>query len=318
MKRVLITGAQGFVGQNLFFALRKFGYHVQGTARAVNDDNSWNPGDLVFLGDIGEGTDWSEVLDSIDVVIHLAGRAHILRETAKDPQSEFRRINVLGTKALTKAVVNAQVRRLIFISSVGVNGNLTRGIPFSEVNRPKPHNAYAVSKLEAEKTLHETAQETGLEVIILRPPLVYGPRVGANFLRLLRLVQKGIPLPLGLIENNRSLLYVGNLVDAIITCLEHPAAAGQTYLVSDGEDVSTPELIKRIANALQRPARLLPVPPAVLRFAGRLTGKSAEVERLLDSLVIDSSKIRRELDWKPPYTMEQGLAETARWFKKSV
>ena len=156
-----------------------------------------------------------------------------------------------------------------------------------------------------------------MEVVIIRPPLVYGPGVGANFLRLLRFVQKGVPLPFGAIKNQRSLVYVGNLADAIVTCLKHPAAAGQTYLVSDGEDVSTPELIRRIAGALGRPARLLPVPPALLRFAGHTTGKSPEVERLLDSLVIDSSKIRRELGWVPPFTMEQGLAETANWFMRT-
>ena len=174
-----------------------------------------------------------------------------------------------------------------------------------------------MSKWEAEQALHRVAQETGLEVVIVRPPLVYGPGVGANFLRLLRFVHKGVPLPFGAINNQRSLVYVGNLVDAIITCLEYPGAAGQTYLVSDGEDVSTPELIRRIAHALGRPARLLPVPPALLRLAGQLTGKSAQVERLLDSLVIDSSKIRRELGWAPPFTMAQGLTETAQWFQGS-
>ncbi len=316
MRRVLITGANGFVGQNLCVALRKAGYAVRGAVRSeVNDDDRWSHGELFFIGDIGSGTDWEEALDSIDVVVHLAGRAHILRETAKDPLAEFLRVNAIGTERLARAAANAHVRRFIFISSIGVNGNVTDSSPFSEEDQPRSHNAYAVSKLEAEQALHRVAQETGLEVVIVRPPLVYGPGVGANFLRLLRLVQKGVPLPFGSINNQRSLVYVGNLVDAIIACLEHPAAAGQTYLVSDGEDVSTPELIRRIATSLGRPARLLPVPPALLRFAGQLTGKSAQVERLLDSLVIDSSKIRRELGWTPPFTMEQGLAETAEWYK---
>lgn len=270
------------------------------------------------------------------MVVHLAARVHVMHDTVTEPLAEFRKVNVIGTERLAKKAATEGVRRFVFVSSIKVNGEKTSFLnhhaqqissnplsmrenlrSFLEDDAPNPQDPYAVSKWEAEQILRQIAQETGMEVVIIRPPLVYGPRVGANFLKLLKLIKKGMPLPFGLIDNQRSLIYVGNLVDAIITSLEHPAAAGQTYLVSDGEDVSTPELIRRIATSLGRPARLLPIPPALLRFAGHLTGKSAQVERLLDSLVIDSSKIRRELGWVPPFTMEQGLAETAQRFQGS-
>ena len=328
---ILVSGANGFLGSALSQTLTVRGYeHKKIVRRACLG--------AISVGNIDNQTAWGDALTGVDVVVHLAARVHVMHDTVTDPLAEFRKVNVFGTERLAREAARAGVRRFIYVSSIKVNGEQAPGsylsqiastqIPpgspllkggtlgaFSEGDEPNPQDPYGVSKWEAEQALHRVAQETGLEVVIVRPPLVYGPGVGANFLRLLALVQKGVPLPFGAIKNQRSLVYVGNLVDAIITCLEHPAAAGQTYLVSDGEDVSTPELIRRIAHALGRPARLLPVPPILLRFAGQLTGKSAQVERLLDSLAIDSSKIRRELGWTPPFTMEQGLAETMEWFQ---
>jgi len=208
------------------------------------------------------------------------------------------------------------VKRLVFLSSVKVNGE-GRLNPYTETDEPKPEDPYGVSKHEAEEILRKVAAETGLEVVIIRPPLVYGPGVKANFLRLLRVADCGVTLPLGSINNKRSFVYLGNLVDAIAVCMKHPGAAGQTYLVSDGEDVSTPELIRRVALSLGKPARLLPFPPGMLHLAGRLSGNSDAVERLIGSLQVDSSKLRRELGWHPPFTMEQGLKETAEWYTTS-
>ncbi len=316
MTTILVTGANGFVGHALCAELARREYSVRGVVREPSRSVGLRC-EITKVGDIGPDTDWSRSLIGMDTVVHLAARVHVMQDAAADPLTEFRKVNTYGTERLARMAAAASVKRLIYISSIGVNGKCTKALSFAETSLPNPHDPYSVSKWEAEQTLHKISQETGLEVVIIRPPLVYGPGNPGNFLRLLRLVGRGVPLPLGLVNNQRSLIYVGNLADAIVTCLKHLAAAGQTYLVSDGEDVSTPELIRRIAGALGRPARLLPVPPAVLRFAGHLTGKSAEVERLLDSLVIDSSKIRRELGWKPPFTMEQGLMETAQWFKAS-
>lgn len=238
-----------------------------------------------------------------------------MNDTATDPLSAFRQINVAGTERLARMAAINGVKRFVYVSSIKVNGEGCEK-PFTEHDIPAPDDPYGVSKWEAEQTLHKVADDTGLEVVILRPPLVYGLEVKANFLSLLKLFDRAIPMPLSSINNLRSLICVENLVDAIITCITHPKAVGQTYLVSDGKDVSTPELIRRAAAALGRPARLFPFPPSLMRFVGKLFGKSDAVERLIGSLTIDSSKIRRELGWKPPYTMEQGLKETAEWFKE--
>jgi nucleoside-diphosphate-sugar epimerase len=238
-------------------------------------------------------------------------------ETAGDPLIAYRQVNVAGTENLARQAVEHGVRRLVFLSSIKVHGEET-AVPYTEQHLAAPQDPYGASKLEAEKILHEISTETGLEVVIIRPPLVYGPGVKANFLNLLKIVERGVPLPLASITNARSLVYLGNLIDAIVTCATHPRAAGQTFLVSDGEDVSTPQLIRQLATALDRPARLLPFPPSLMRLAGKLTGKSMAVDRLLGSLVVDSGKIRRELGWKPPYTMAEGLAETAKWYKDGM
>lgn len=312
--KLLITGANGFVGQALCKRMMADGWQVRGTIRSMEQAASLSAGvEVVQIDSIGGDTDWSDALAGVDAVVHLAARVHVMNEESSDSLAEFREVNVAGTERLARMAATNGVKRFVFISSVKVNGEgaLT---PYSE-DAAAPEDHYGVSKWEAEQVLHRIAEETGQEVVILRPPLVYGPGVKANFLSLFKIVDRGVPLPLASIDNGRSFIYLGNLVDAIITCINHPKASGRTYLISDGEDVSTPELIRRLGAALGRPARLFPFPPTLMRFAGKLIGKSAAVERLLGSLTVDSSMIGRELDWKPPYTMQEGLRETAEWFK---
>jgi nucleoside-diphosphate-sugar epimerase len=270
------------------------------------------------VGDISGDTDWSVALVGVDTVFHLAARVHVMRETANDAVAEFRRVNVAGTARLARCASDAGVKRLVYVSSIGVNGVQTSsGVAFSEADTPRPHNAYAQSKWEAEQVLQRISRETGLEVVTVRPPLVYGAGAPGNFALLLKVLNAGIPLPLASVHNRRSLVYVGNLADALIVCATYPAAAGQIYLVSDGEDVSTLGLLRQLGDAIGRPARLFPCPSALLKWAGALTGRSAQVDRLMDSLQVDSGKIRRELNWTPPYTLQQGLQETAEWYQST-
>lgn len=315
MGRVLVTGANGFVGRTLCPALGDAGFAVRAAVRRGNGSVAGASDDTVAIGSIRPETEWEPALEGVDTIVHLAGRVHVLRKRMRDPQAEVRKVNVLGTERLGWAAVNAGVRRLVYVSSVGVNGRSTPGFAFTEDHEPSPDNLYAASKWEAEQALRRISAETGLEVVILRPTLIYGPGVKANFLRLMKLVDSGLPLPLGAIRNRRSLLYVGNLADLIAKCLRMPEAAGETFLVSDGRDVSTPELIRIIAEAIGKAPRLLPVPAPAMRLIGRATGMSGALEPLLDSLAVDSSKVRRALDWRAPYTIAQGLRETARWFE---
>lgn len=318
MEKILVTGATGFVGKALCKSMALNGWHVRGTVRSAEQTAGLPSGvEVVQIKTIGADTDWSDVLARVDAVVHLAARVHVMNDTSSYPLSAFRLVNVAGTERLARMAAIKGVKRFVYISSVKVSGE-GREKPFTEYSIPAPEDPYGVSKWEAEQVLHKVAKDTGLEVVILRPPLVYGPGVKANFMSLLKLLDRAIPLPLSSINNLRSLIYVGNLVDAIITCITHPMAVGQTYLVSDGEDVSTPELIRRVAAALGRPARLFPFPPFLMRLAAKPFGKSDAVERLVNSLTIDSSKIRRELGWKPPYTMEQGLRETTVCYRKSM
>lgn len=261
-------------------------------------------------------TEYGRALAGVDTVIHLAGLAHTPSRLQRDNQTRHREVNALGTACIARQAVVKGVRRFIYLSTAKVCGESNQNKPLDEMDVSDSMDSYAASKREAEKLLRDITAETGLEIVILRPPLVYGPAVKANFLHMMEWVRRGVPLPLGSVRNLRSLVYLGNLVDAIVACVTHPKAAGQTFLVSDGEDVSTPELIRRMAHAMGKPARLLPFPPALLRAAGKVLGKEDEVGRLLDSLVIDSSKIRRELGWKPPFTMEEGLRETAAWYRQ--
>ena len=302
--RVLVSGANGFVGRALCGHLNAHGHVVVPAVRRV----SGLAGEAV-VGDIDGATDWTAALSGCDAVAHLAARVHMMDESAQDVLALYRATNTQATLSLAQQAAKVGIKRLVFISSIKVNGEGSPD-PYRETDPPAPRDPYAISKWEAEQGLHDIAARTGLEVVILRPPLVYGPGVKANFRRLMDAVRKGIPLPFGSIDNRRSLLYLGNLVDAIRVCIEHPAAANKTYLISDGEDVSTPDLVRRLARAMNRPARLLPVPPALLSAAGTLLGKRDQVARLLGSLTLDSSAIRRDLGWTPPYTLDDGLRMT--------
>ncbi len=302
--KVLVTGASGFVGTALCGQLRAAGYTVVAAVR-------WRSGlpDEVAIGEMSSFTNWRFALAGCDTVIHLAARVHVMNDTAQDPLALYRATNTEATLNLARQAAQAGVRRFVFVSSIKVNGEGRDG-PYRETDAPAPEDAYAISKWEAEQGLRQIEWETGLEVVILRPPLLYGPGVKANFQRLMRTVARGWPLPLGAIRNRRSLLYLGNFVDAIRVCVEHPAAAGQTFLLDDGKPVSTPDLIRAVARAMGRPARLLWVPVGVLAFTGTLLGKRAAVARLTGSLFVDSSAIRARLGWTPPYSMEAGLAAT--------
>jgi nucleoside-diphosphate-sugar epimerase len=334
MPSALITGATGFIGQAACKQLLACGWDVKGTVRSVSQTKPVLPSGVIAcsVDSLGPGTDWRAALHGIDVIVHLAARVHIMKEIAEDSLMEFRQVNTHATERLARMASQTGVKRLVFLSTVKVNGEKTVFHPhplplrrysgqapgererFSETDVPNPQDAYAVSKWEAEQALKRVGDETDLEVVILRAPLVYGPGVKGNFLRLLQAVKSGIPLPLASVNNSRSLIFVENLVDAIMICATHPQAAGKTYLLRDNEDVSTAQLLKRLARAMHRPARLWPFPPAALRFAAQLLGMSAEAERLLDSLQVEDSKIRKELGWKPSFSVDEGLMETAKWF----
>lgn len=291
------------------------GFDVRGALRKLGElPNNVEP---VVVGEINGETDWSHALSDVDVIIHLAARAHVLHESAFNPLEECRKVNVEGTCNLARAAAASGVKRLVYVSSIGVNGMQTViGKPYSEVDKPNPHNAYALSKWEAEQALHYVAREMGLEVTIVRPPLVYGGGAPGNFAQMMKVLSRGVPLPLASVCNLRSLIYLGNLLDALILCATHPAAADQTYLVNDGEDISTPALLRQLGSAIGRPARLLPCSPVLLKLAGRLVGRSDWLDRLMGSLQIDGSKIRRELGWLPPYTLQRGLQTTAeKWLR---
>lgn len=301
---VLVTGATGFVGRALLEELGAHGHRATPVVRRIG-----GLAHEVVIFDVHGQTDWGAVLAGCDAVVHLAARVHVMHDKATEPLALYRATNADATLNLARQSAQAGVKRFVFISTIKVNGE-GRDAPYRETDAPAPEDAYAISKWEAEQGLVRIAEETGLEVVILRPPLVYGPGVKANFLRLMQLVHKGWPLPLGTISNRRSLLYLGNFVDAIRVCVEHPAAAGQTFLLDDGQAVSTPELVSAVARAMDRPARLISVPVGMLQLAGALLGKRAAVVRLTGSLWVDSSLIRTRLGWMPPHSMEAGLAAT--------
>jgi nucleoside-diphosphate-sugar epimerase len=307
--RVIITGASGFVGQNVIARAKSQGMDIRAVLRKTGELPS--SAKSILVEEISGSTNWGNSLCSADAVIHLAARVHVMKEDSSDPLHEFRKVNVAGTEHLARSAAASGVKRLVYVSSIKVNGESTDSISaFSETDAPSPQDPYGVSKWEAELALQRVAQETGLEVVIVRPPLVYGKGVKGNFAQMLKVLAKGIPLPLAAVHNLRSLIYVENLADALLVCVTHPAAAGHTYLVSDGEDVSTPDLLRQLGEAMGHPARLLPCPPVLLTLLARLVGKSAQIERLAGSLRVDSGKIRRELGWRPPYTMQEGLRKT--------
>jgi nucleoside-diphosphate-sugar epimerase len=312
--KFLITGANGFVGKPLCAELLRQGHSVRAALRSASTAVAGV--EVAVIGAIDGATDWADALRDVEVVIHLAARVHVMKDKAADPLAEFLKVNLHGTENLAQQAARAGVKRLVYVSSIKVNGEETHGQrSYTEQDEPSPQDPYGISKWQAEQAVQRIAQDTGLEAVIVRPPLVYGPGVKGNFAQMLKVLGAGIPLPLASVHNLRSLVYVGNLVAALIVCAMHRAAAGQTYLVGDGEDVSTPALLRLLGDAMGHPARLFPCPAALLKLAGRLTGKAEQVERLLGSLRVDSSKIRRELDWTPPYTLEQGLSATADWYR---
>lgn len=306
---MLLTGATGLVGRATVPALAAAGHTVRAAVRARCDTPA--AASQAVVGEIGPDTAWDTALASIDVVVHLAARVHQMNDAAEDPLAEYRRVNTFGTERLARDAARCGVRRLVFVSSAKVGADsTTAGSVLDERLPPRPQGPYAQSKWEAEQVLQRVAQETGLEVVILRPPLVYGPGVGANFASLIGLLRGRWPLPVGAIANRRSFIYSGNLASAILVSATHPAAAGRTYYVSDGEDMSTPRLVRHLGQALGRRPCLLPVPATLLRLAGALTGNAAAIERLVESFAVDASLIGRELGWTPPWRMEQGLAQT--------
>lgn len=314
--KVLVTGANGFVGKALCAELQRRGRHVRAVVRTGNAN--LGAAEMMMVASIDGSTDWTKELRDVDIVIHLAARVHVMKETAASHLAEFLETNSYGTANLARQAAEAGVKRFVYASSIKVNGEMTIAEqPFMESSQPAPQDPYAISKWEAEQELRKISGITGLEVVILRLPLVYGPGVKGNFASMLSVLSRSIPLPLASVRNKRDLIYVGNLVDSLIACSMHPSARGKTYLVCDGEAISTPELLSRLACALGVPSHLFPFPRALLRLAGRIAGKSAQVERLLGSLQVDSGKIRRELNWTPPYTLQQGLQATAEWYRNS-
>lgn len=314
VERILVTGATGYIGRHVLARLRTMGWRIRATHRKGNVDVLPHV-EWLDVGDIGPGTDWSDALRGVDVIIHLAGRAHSTRSSANDKLAEFRLVNVGGTEQLARKAKDAGVRRLVFVSSVKVNGERTV-TPFAESDPPHPEDAYGISKLEAEETLLSIQQHTHLEVVIVRPPLVFGAEAPGNFGRLLRAVKRGIPMPFGAINNRRSLLNVHNLVDFLLMCCEHPRVARQTFLVSDGYDISTTDLLLRLAIGMGVKPRLFPVPANWLRVAGRALGRGPEIDRLCSSLQVNTAKARDMLRWQAPISLEEGLISTAREFMR--
>jgi len=311
VKRVLVTGANGFIGKHLMSSLKQNGFNPVGTIRS--DTTNLPPsitGDCVNVGEIGPTTQWSEALLDADIVIHLAARVHVLKENAADPLAIYRNVNVDGTSRLAEQAIESGVKRFIYVSSIKVNGEKTTDSPFTEDSMPAPADPYGQSKLEAEMLLQELTRPSEMELVIVRPPLVYGPGVGGNFKRLIDLVRSGFPLPLGSVQNARSMVSLQNLTDFFITCLEHPRAAGETFLVSDGEDWSTPDLIHAIARALGVSTRLFPLPLPLLQTMGRLLGQEQSIQRLCQSLVVDISKSRDCLGWEPQQSPEDAIRQT--------
>ena len=309
---ILVSGANGFVGQALCSALSARDFIVRGAVRKVTN------GDQVGVGDIGPDTEWETALSGVTAIVHTAARVHVMNDTAGDPIQQYREVNVEGTLNLARQAASAKVRRFVFISSIKVNGESTLpGRPFTTDDSPDPEDAYGISKWEAETGLLQLANETAMEVVIIRPPLVYGPGVKANFRRMMRWLDKGVPLPLGNIQNRHSLVALDNLVDLIITCIEHPAAANQIFLAGDSEDLSTTELLKRVGDILRKPARLFPCPAKLLTFIASLLGKKDVAQRLCGSLQVDISKARELLGWEPSVSVEEGLRKVAEDFMKN-
>jgi nucleoside-diphosphate-sugar epimerase len=309
--RILVTGANGFVGLALCRRLRESGHSVIGALRS--GDSVTRGAESRIIGDMGANPPWHDVLPGVEVVIHLAALVHQMGKITP-PAEEYRRVNAKATRQLAEACARYGVRRMVFLSSVKVNGECTPAKPFTEEDAPAPLDAYGVSKLEAEQGLMAVGKTTGLETVVVRPPLVYGPGVRANFRRLLGAVARVRPLIVPGLKSKRSMIALANLADILTVCAEKSQAANQVFLVSDNEDVTVSELMQRIAQAMNRRILILPATEGLLRFAARLAGKEQEVRRLVDPLQVSPGKAIRQLNWSPPVDMNAGLAETVKWY----
>ncbi|MHC8386344.1 UDP-glucose 4-epimerase family protein [Pseudomonas sp. LB3P14] len=314
-KTFLVTGGSGFVGRALIKRLVQLpDCSVVAPVRATSAVLPAGVRQLP-LTSLNGTNDWSEALTDVEVVVHAAARVHVMKEVSSDPLAAFREVNVEATLNLARAAAASGVKRFIYISSIKVNGEGTPpGTAYSADDVPAPIDPYGISKLEAEQGLKVLAADTGMEVVIIRPVLVYGPGVKANFLSMMRWLYRGVPLPFGAVHNHRSLVAIDNLVDFIVTCSEHPAAANQVFLVSDGEDVSITQLLRKLAGALGKPAILLPIPAWLMSGAAALLGRRALSDRILGSLQVDISKNRQLLGWTPPVTLDKALSLTAQHF----
>jgi nucleoside-diphosphate-sugar epimerase len=313
LKRVLVTGASGFVGSRLCAHLAKQGWQVRAAVRIVHGIPPSDGIERHVVTDIGPQTGWSEALSGVEAVVHLAARVHVMHESAMEGLREHRRVNTGGTVALAHAAARSGVQRFVYLSTIKVNGERTTDKPFTENDAPDPMDAYGQSKLEAEEALSGIAADTALPITVFRPPLIYGPGVKGNFRRLISLVHRRIPLPFASICNQRSLLGVDNLVSAIETALCRPQPVTGTFLISDGADLSTPELVHRIAAAMGRHPLVFPFPTSLLQAAASIAGKGEQARRVIESLRIDSSKLRRELQWNPPVDIDSGIASAVQW-----
>ncbi len=315
--RCLITGGNGFVGRALTSHVLASGCEVRLSLRQPPSADQIVGVETVEIGSLSLKNDWTAALRKVDRIVHLAARVHIMNDNSSDPIAEFRRVNVEGTANLARQAAAAGVRRFVYLSSIKVNGECTQeGHPFTADDAPAPADPYGVSKHEAEQALRQIAADTGMEVVIIRPPLVYGPGVKANFESMMRWLARGVPLPLSAVtQNRRSLVALDNLVDLIVTCLSHPAAANQTFLVSDGDDLSTASLLRRMGAALGHPARLFYVPPSLLKLGAQAVSKPGIYQRLCCSLQLDIAKTRQLLDWTPPVSVDEGLRRAAEGFR---
>ncbi len=310
MSNLLITGANGFIGRALISKLAlQTNYFIRASVRKKTIQF---PRQIEVFENMeaSSNTNWTDALRDIDVVIHLLARVHVMHDKVANPLLEFRNINVNATIALAKIAAKQGIKRFIFLSTVKVNGESTFNKPFSELDLPHPQDAYAISKWEAEEALKKISKDTGMELVIIRSPLAYGPNVKANFLKMIQYVKRGIPLPLGAIQNNRSLIGIDNLVDFILTTISHLKAANQTFLISDDENISTTDLLRRIGKHIGKPARLIPLHPRILSFLFNILGRQDFGDRLLGSLEVDITKAKKLLAWFPPKTLDEGLRVT--------
>lgn len=313
--KILVTGASGFIGTALLRSLAVGSSREVVAATRSKISAPVAGSTTVRVADLGGNTDWGQALSGVRTVIHLAARVHIMRDASADPLAEFRKANVDATLNLARQAAAAGAERFIFLSSIKVNGEATPpGRPFRSDDQAAPCDANGISKHEAEQGLHALSDQTGMTAVMIRPPLVYGPGVRGNFLRLMALIDRGIPLPLGAITNARSMVSIWNLCDLIRTVIDVPSLRSGVYMVSDGEDLSTPDLIRRIATFMSRPARVFSVPVPVLEILGRLAGKAVQFARLCDSLAVDMSATRHELNWTPPMSVDESLQTTVQWY----